>query len=105
MTKFIDQTITFTYEELKVLRDAILLYEDKHVNEDVDALWDKVEHGIHDSLGERIRVTQTVCADCDYCGTTMCPLTHGDNTCQLREDMVETYRNELLQFAQKMERR
>jgi len=104
MTKFIDQTITFTYEELKVLRNALIAYEDVE-DKYFDALYDKVEHGIHDSLGERIRVTQTVCADCDYCGTTMCPLTHGDNTCQLREDMVETYRNELLQFAQQMKRR
>ena len=95
MAKFIDQTITFTYEELKVLRNALVAYEaeeDKYF----DALYDKVEHGIHDSLGERIRMSQTVCNDCEYQGSAMCPLTHGDNTCQLREDMVETYRKEEL---------
>lgn len=97
MEKYLNQTITFTYAELKVLRDAILLYEDKHVNEDVDALWDKVEHGIHTSLGERIRVVKAVCNDCDFNGTTMCPNVNGTMKCDLREDMVEAYRKEELQ--------
>ncbi len=94
MAEFIDQTITFTYEELKVLRNALVAYEaeeDKYF----DALYDKVEHGIHVSLGERIRVSEAACGDCEYQGSAMCPLYHG-NTCQLREDMIETYRKEEL---------
>ena len=96
MAKYIDQTITVTFEELKVLRDAIILYEEEH-NTDVDALWDKLEHGFHDSLGERIRAVKAVCNDCDFKGTTMCPLIASNGTncdCDLREDMIEGYREE-----------
>ena len=93
MEKYLNQTITFTYEELKVLRNALVAYE---AEEDryFDALYDKVEQGIHTSLGERIRVVKAVCNDCDFKGTAMCPNVNGTMQCDLREDMVEAYRKE-----------
>ena len=94
MAKFLDQTITFTYEELKILRDAIIAYESAN-DVDADTLYDKVEHGIHDSLGERIRVVREVCKDCEFHHTDKCPVVASngaDYECALREEKVEKLR-------------
>lgn len=91
MAKFVDQTITFTFDELEILRNAVVAYEDK-TEKFVDTVYDKIEHGIHESLNERIQVVKKVCNDCEFNGTSMCPITNGVYECQLREDNVEEYR-------------
>lgn len=96
MAKYIDQTITFTFDELKVLRKALVAYENE-TDLTYDVIYDKVERGIHDSLGERTRVVRQACNDCDFRATAMCPVFESNGAvpdCQLREDMVEVIREE-----------
>ena len=53
-TQYKDQTVTLTYAELKVLRNAIICYENGE-NKQYDDLYDKVEKALHTALAEAIR--------------------------------------------------
>lgn len=54
MANYNDQTITFTYDELKVIRNAIIMFENTK-NTQYDDLYDKVEYAIHTAIAESIR--------------------------------------------------
>ena len=93
MATYNDQTITFTYAELKVLRNAIIGYETQR-DRNYDELYDKVERALHTALGEAIREARNVCNDCDYQETSMCPFRQGKTECQLRDDMEKAEEEE-----------